>query len=203
MSDKPRFRSACRLQRTAPSSAPPAIRYSRKTFTDFELVICDNCSTDATEQICRGTPPGTRACATSATMRNLGPAPNYNRCLSCRAASCSSGPPRTTTVARIHPISGRRARPRPEASGSTRARRRSRRTARRCTSTTRSWNWDAPRRRLAPGTLQRSSNHRQHAEPELWCRVARGRVAAVEADQGQVPQRRPSRDPGAPLLCGP
>jgi glycosyltransferase involved in cell wall biosynthesis len=51
-----------------------------QTLTDFELVICDNASTDATGEICR------HYAATDARIRhvrnaaNLGAHPNYNRC---------------------------------------------------------------------------------------------------------------------------
>lgn len=51
-----------------------------QTFTDFELVICDNASTDDTEQIAR------RYAAADARIRyvrhpsNIGAHPNYNRC---------------------------------------------------------------------------------------------------------------------------
>jgi len=51
-----------------------------QTFGDFELIICDNASTDCTEQICR------EYAARDARIRyfrspvNIGPAENYNRC---------------------------------------------------------------------------------------------------------------------------
>jgi glycosyltransferase involved in cell wall biosynthesis len=51
-----------------------------QTFRDFELIICDNASTDATEQICH------ECAARDARVRyfrhpaNIGPAANYNAC---------------------------------------------------------------------------------------------------------------------------
>ena len=51
-----------------------------QTFTDFELIICDNCSTDSTEQICREYAARDARIRYFKNERNLGPAPNYNRC---------------------------------------------------------------------------------------------------------------------------
>lgn len=51
-----------------------------QTFTDFELIICDNCSTDQTETICREYAARDRRVRYFRNERNLGPAPNYNRC---------------------------------------------------------------------------------------------------------------------------
>jgi glycosyltransferase involved in cell wall biosynthesis len=51
-----------------------------QTFTDFELIICDNCSNDATERICRDYAAGDPRIRYFRNERNLGPAPNYNRC---------------------------------------------------------------------------------------------------------------------------
>ena len=51
-----------------------------QTFADFELVICDNCSTDATEEICREYAARDPRVRYFRTDHNLGPAPNYNRC---------------------------------------------------------------------------------------------------------------------------
>ena len=51
-----------------------------QTFSDFELVICDNCSTDNTEQICRDYARRDPRVRYFRNERNLGPAPNYNRC---------------------------------------------------------------------------------------------------------------------------
>ena len=51
-----------------------------QTFGDFELIICDNCSTDATEQICREYARRDPRIRYFKNERNLGPAPNYNRC---------------------------------------------------------------------------------------------------------------------------
>ena len=51
-----------------------------QTFSDFELIICDNASTDATEQICREYEARDRRVRYYRNARNLGPAANYNRC---------------------------------------------------------------------------------------------------------------------------
>jgi glycosyltransferase involved in cell wall biosynthesis len=51
-----------------------------QTFTDFELIICDNCSTDGTESICREYAAKDTRVRYFRNERNLGPAPNYNRC---------------------------------------------------------------------------------------------------------------------------
>src|SRR5262245_23893970 len=51
-----------------------------QTFGDFELIICDNASTDQTQQICEeyaSRDPRVRYFRNEA---NLGPAANYNRC---------------------------------------------------------------------------------------------------------------------------
>jgi glycosyltransferase involved in cell wall biosynthesis len=51
-----------------------------QSFTDFEVVICDNCSTDSTPEICREYQARDSRVAYHRNERNLGPAPNYNRC---------------------------------------------------------------------------------------------------------------------------
>lgn len=51
-----------------------------QTFTDFEVVICDNCSTDSTPKICREYAARDSRVTYHCNERNLGPAPNYNRC---------------------------------------------------------------------------------------------------------------------------
>lgn len=51
-----------------------------QTFSDFELIICDNCSTDGTEAICRQYAARDPRVRYFRNERNLGPAPNYNRC---------------------------------------------------------------------------------------------------------------------------
>jgi glycosyltransferase involved in cell wall biosynthesis len=51
-----------------------------QTYADFELIICDNCSTDNTEQICRDYVARDSRVRYFRNERNLGPAPNYNRC---------------------------------------------------------------------------------------------------------------------------
>lgn len=51
-----------------------------QTYTDFELIICDNCSTDGTEAICREYAAKDARIRYIRHDRNLGPAPNYNAC---------------------------------------------------------------------------------------------------------------------------
>lgn len=51
-----------------------------QTFTDFELIICDNASTDATESICREYASRDSRIRYFRNAKNLGPAPNYNLC---------------------------------------------------------------------------------------------------------------------------
>ena len=51
-----------------------------QTFTDFELLICDNASTDSTEQICREYAARDPRVRYVRNERNIGPAPNYNKC---------------------------------------------------------------------------------------------------------------------------
>jgi hypothetical protein len=51
-----------------------------QTYTDFELIICDNCSTDATELICQEFVARDKRVRYFRNDHNLGPAPNYNRC---------------------------------------------------------------------------------------------------------------------------
>ena len=51
-----------------------------QTFTDFELIICDNASTDATEQICREYATRNRRVRYVRHAANIGPAANYNAC---------------------------------------------------------------------------------------------------------------------------
>lgn len=52
-----------------------------QTFGDFELVICDNASTDATEEIARSFCARDRRLRYSRNERNLGAVPNFNRAL--------------------------------------------------------------------------------------------------------------------------
>jgi glycosyltransferase involved in cell wall biosynthesis len=51
----------------------------RQTFTDFELIISDNASTDDTERICRGFAEQDRRIRYDRNPHNLGAAANYNR----------------------------------------------------------------------------------------------------------------------------
>jgi glycosyltransferase involved in cell wall biosynthesis len=50
-----------------------------QTFSDFELVISDNASTDDTEEICRQYAAGDRRIRYYRSEENLGAAPNFNR----------------------------------------------------------------------------------------------------------------------------
>lgn len=50
-----------------------------QTFTDFEIIICDNASTDETEKICRGYAAKDKRIRYYRNEHNLGAAPNYNR----------------------------------------------------------------------------------------------------------------------------
>lgn len=51
-----------------------------QTYTDFELVICDNASTDATADICRSYAARDQRVRYHRNARNLGAAANFNRC---------------------------------------------------------------------------------------------------------------------------
>lgn len=51
-----------------------------QTFTDFEIVICDNASTDDTEEICREYMARDPRVRYFRNPRNLGPAGNHNEC---------------------------------------------------------------------------------------------------------------------------
>ncbi|HVT90330.1 MAG TPA: glycosyltransferase family 2 protein [Tepidisphaeraceae bacterium] len=51
-----------------------------QTFTDFEIVICDNASTDQTEQICREYMARDSRVRYFRNSTNLGPAGNHNKC---------------------------------------------------------------------------------------------------------------------------
>ncbi len=50
-----------------------------QTWQDFELIICDNASTDATEAICRDYAAQDQRIHYHRNAQNLGAAPNYNR----------------------------------------------------------------------------------------------------------------------------
>jgi glycosyltransferase involved in cell wall biosynthesis len=50
-----------------------------QTYTDFELIVSDNASSDRTENICRDYAARDRRIRYSRNDRNLGAAPNYNR----------------------------------------------------------------------------------------------------------------------------
>jgi glycosyltransferase involved in cell wall biosynthesis len=51
-----------------------------QSFTDFELIICDNASTDETRAICLEYAAKDPRVRYFRNDRNIGPAPNYNRC---------------------------------------------------------------------------------------------------------------------------
>jgi glycosyltransferase involved in cell wall biosynthesis len=51
-----------------------------QTFCDFEIVICDNASTDQTEEICRDYMSRDPRVRYYRNSRNLGPAGNHNKC---------------------------------------------------------------------------------------------------------------------------
>jgi glycosyltransferase involved in cell wall biosynthesis len=53
-----------------------------QTFTDFELIICDNQSSDSTEAICRDYMARDARIRYFRNETNLGPAGNHNRCFS-------------------------------------------------------------------------------------------------------------------------
>jgi glycosyltransferase involved in cell wall biosynthesis len=59
----------------------------RQTFSDFELVISDNASTDGTQAICRDFASRDKRIRYHRTEKNLGAAPNFNR-----AYTLSRGP---------------------------------------------------------------------------------------------------------------
>lgn len=50
-----------------------------QTYTDFELIICDNASTDSTSDICRSYAARDPRIRYYRNAKNLGAAPNYNR----------------------------------------------------------------------------------------------------------------------------
>ncbi len=50
-----------------------------QTFTDFELIVSDNCSTDVTEAICRGYAARDGRMRYSRNERNLGAGPNFRK----------------------------------------------------------------------------------------------------------------------------
>jgi glycosyltransferase involved in cell wall biosynthesis len=58
-----------------------------QTETDFELVICDNASTDETEEICRDYASRDPRIVYVRNQTNLGGAPNYNRCFALSSAT--------------------------------------------------------------------------------------------------------------------
>ncbi len=51
----------------------------RQAWTDFELIICDNCSTDRTPEICQAYAVSDGRIRYFRSVKNLGAAPNYNR----------------------------------------------------------------------------------------------------------------------------
>ncbi len=58
----------------------------RQTFEDFELIISDNASTDATGAICRGYADQDRRIRYLPTKENIGSAPNFNRVIELASA---------------------------------------------------------------------------------------------------------------------
>src|SRR6185369_14491682 len=52
-----------------------------QTFTDFEVIICDNASTDATSQICAEYAARDPRVRHVRNQTNIGPAPNYQKCV--------------------------------------------------------------------------------------------------------------------------
>ena len=102
--DTGRMRTACAparhvgpsgLQRRTLHPGARSIRLLAQTFTDFELIISDNASTDGPSDL-----PRIRTSRSAhhyiRNPRNLGPAANYNVALDRAAASSSSGARRTT-----------------------------------------------------------------------------------------------------------
>ena len=51
-----------------------------QTFSDFELVICDNASTDGTRKICQDVARNDSRVRYYRNAKNLGAARNFNRC---------------------------------------------------------------------------------------------------------------------------
>lgn len=51
-----------------------------QTFTDFEVIICDNASTDGTEQICRSFAGRDQRFRYIRNKENIGAGPNFNKC---------------------------------------------------------------------------------------------------------------------------
>jgi glycosyltransferase involved in cell wall biosynthesis len=52
-----------------------------QSFSDFELIICDNASSDLTEEICREAAARDPRIRYYRNPKNLGAAPNFNRCI--------------------------------------------------------------------------------------------------------------------------
>src|SRR3954470_1068595 len=61
--------------------APAVSSLLAQTFADFELVICDNASTDDTEAICRRFAERDPRVRYHRNEQNVGAAPNFNRAL--------------------------------------------------------------------------------------------------------------------------
>jgi glycosyltransferase involved in cell wall biosynthesis len=75
-------------------------RFLAQTFKDFEIIICDNASTDRTPQMCREyaeRDPRVRYCRDE---RNLGSVANLNRVFAYRRRPCLSGPHTTISIVR-------------------------------------------------------------------------------------------------------
>ena len=59
-----------------------------QTFTDFELIICDNASNDDTQRICRGLSESDKRISYKRNEKNMGAAWNYNRTFDYSTGEC-------------------------------------------------------------------------------------------------------------------
>jgi GT2 family glycosyltransferase len=71
-----------------------------QTYRNFELIICDNASTDATPAICRGFAANEERIRYYRQPHNLGAAANFNHCVDLAQESTSNGPPTMTCWSR-------------------------------------------------------------------------------------------------------
>ena len=69
-----------------------------QTYTDFELIISDNASTDGTAEICRHYEKEDPRVRYFRQPRNVGLAPNHNFVVEKARGSCSSGRQTTTSM---------------------------------------------------------------------------------------------------------